>query len=108
MASVVGDLPGVVGVGVVAVGVGAAHRLGPRSTCCQSSGMPPSSDADPPPHLSPCKVTMRPQIAFWTLVGANPSDMSTPVDGHERWVETSSGAAGLPRLASAPCSALVR
>ena len=57
---------------------------GPRSTCCQSKGIPPSSTGPPPPHLSPFITTIRPHIAFWIRVGANPSETSAPVAGQER------------------------
>jgi len=50
----------------------------------------------------------RPQMAFWTLVGANPKDMSTPLAGHDRCVDLLSGAVGRPLLPRDLCSAAVR
>jgi len=58
---------------------------GPRSTWPQSIGMPASSLSDPPPHLRPFILTMRPQMAFWTGMTPNPTPMvmSTPVAGQD-------------------------
>lgn len=53
-------------------------------------------------------MTIRPQIAFMTLVGNVPKLISTPVAGQDRCVEVASGAVGLPRRDKAACWALVR
>ena len=86
----------------------APHLRGPLSRCCQSSGMPFASSCDPPPHLSPFMKSIRPQICLCVTTGPKPIEISTPVAGHVRWVDTLSGAVGRPRLARLLCSLAVR
>jgi len=69
---------------------------GPVSTCCQSSGIPASSTAPPPPHLSPWMSVKRPQVAFRKPEGLGPREMSAPVAGQLLWVLRSSRAVGRP------------
>lgn len=69
---------------------------GPVSTCCQSSGMPPSSTAPPPPHLSPWMSVKRPHVALRKPDGRAPKEISSPVAGQLRCVLRLSGAVGRP------------
>jgi len=82
----------------------AAATLGPRSRCCQSTGMPPEVTSDPPPHLSPTSTTLRPQIALRALEGRAPIETSIPVAGQVRCVDVASEAVGLPRFRRSSCS----
>lgn len=58
-----------------------AHPLrGPKSTCCQSEGIPVAGSIElPPPHLRPLKTTAVPQRAFIALDTKNPRSTSIPV-----------------------------
>ena len=81
---------------------------GPRSTCCQSRGIPFASSLEPPPHRKPFMKRIRPQMCFIVRVAFNPKETSAPVAGHERWVDNLSGAAGLPCRCNCRCSWGVR
>jgi len=85
------------------------YRLGPRSTCGQSSGIRLSgSTAPPPPHRSPLRNAASPQVTFMKLDGKSPSEISTPVAGQLRWVDRLSGAVGRPWRPSRRCCSRVR
>jgi len=91
-----------------AMGTG-RHVRRPRSTWPKSCGIPtslqvPGGHPSFPPHRSPFRMTIRPQMAFCMRTGATPSDTSTPVAGHDLCVDTSSGAAGRPDRPSRCCS----
>ena len=83
-------------------------KRGPASICCQSEGIPCSSNWLPPPHRKPSSCTRAPHTCFFSLVGSAPNEISTPVAGQLLCVDTESGAVGRPITLRRSCCSRVR